>query len=67
MLMKKIALLLAFLITLPLLFGACGTGTDKMDKTGETETKTMEETTLPEREDDGVLKVLMIGNSFCYY
>lgn len=62
--MKKIALLLAFLIALPLLLGACGGGTDK---TGETEMKTMGETTLPEREDDGVLKVLMIGNSFCYY
>ena len=65
--MKLLSLLLAILICLPLML-SCSSGLEAVETSEETvESVSTEETVEEDPAKDGVLKILMIGNSACYY
>lgn len=65
--MKKYLCLFLALVTVCALLGACGAATTT-ETTDAKETKpTMNNSAKPDPSQDGTLRILMVGNSFCYY
>ena len=65
--MKKTLCLLLVLAVICTLFGACGAApSNNANNTKETE-KVMNQNAKPDPSQDGTLRILMVGNSFCYY